>query len=148
MKLTGSPQALKPEDFVELPEATDLVAAAQELDALLEAEMPVRSDPSVAALLISIGAPSIAQRAVAQPEPVNPSQFQLDLALPLAPPPGREGPEGVMPPVQVDRKLFDNAEKLVRPGMDALARFGYSEPISDPFGVDMRSELRKIVRSS
>jgi hypothetical protein len=43
---------------------------------------------------------------------------------------------------------FDGLQRRVRPGMNELSRYGYDAAFGDPYGADMRNELRTLVRNA
>lgn len=55
-----------------------------------------------------------------------------------------DGPQ----PIPISRETFGPLLRQVRPGFRALGKFGYNEPITDPYGDLMRNALRRLVRTS
>lgn len=72
--------------------------------------------------------------------------FALDLPPLLATPGQASGEEPPLSPPAIDEGLFDSVRGALEPGMDSLARLGYDPSNQDPFGVDLKAKLRRLVR--
>lgn len=66
----------------------------------------------------------------------------------IAPPAGGGARGPAQPGAIVPPETFDAVQRNVQPGMNELSRYGYNKVNSDPYGADMRNELRTLVRNA
>lgn len=52
------------------------------------------------------------------------------------------------PAIPITRETYGPLQRDVRMSFDRLSRFGWDSPVTDPYGNLMRTELRKLVRTS
>ena len=72
--------------------------------------------------------------------------FALDLPPLLANPMHASGAEPPLSPPAIGEDIFSNVRGALEPGMADLARLGYDPSNQDPFGVNLKASLRRLVR--
>jgi len=81
----------------------------------------------------------------------DPAVFAFDLAslspvvddVPLSPPPATEGPAR---PAAPSPALFDTLQKAPDPSIDYLSRFGIGPSSPSALAVDLRGQIRRMIR--
>jgi hypothetical protein len=102
--------------------------------------------PSQDILKILTGLPGLEPAA---DELISPPSFQRVLDTTSVNPEDFPDMGGVSPPAaqaHFTDKMFNDLKSASSPGLDGLARYGYTPPISDPYGSNLRSELKRILR--
>jgi len=95
--------------------------------------------------------------ALASPDSYSAPSLPTALAEPVTPPPqGGAGPQGFPAALtqakqndfyqQRDlQRAFDPLSQQLGGNIDTLSRFGYSKPVTDPYGYNMKATLRNVV---
>lgn len=72
--------------------------------------------------------------------------FALDLPPLLAGPAQLSGVEPPLSPPAIGEDIFGSVRGALEPGVSDLARLGYDPSNQDPFGVNLKASLRRLVR--
>jgi hypothetical protein len=73
--------------------------------------------------------------------------FALDLPPLQLDPAAASGVEPPLSPPSIDDDAFADLTAVFAPTVDSLARLGYDPQGRDPLGLDLRAQIRRIVRS-
>lgn len=106
------------------------------------AEAPVQAAPESGALTSMLKDMSLAPL----PAGDNGDIFALDLPPLLANPAQLSGVEPPLSPPAIGEDIFSSVRGALEPGMSDLARLGYDPSNQDPFGVNLKASLRRLVR--
>lgn len=72
--------------------------------------------------------------------------FALDLPPLLSSPARLSGEEPPLSPPAIGEDIFSSVRGALEPGMSDLARLGYDPSNQDPFGVNLKANLRRLLR--
>jgi|JI10StandDraft_1071094.scaffolds.fasta_scaffold240429_2 hypothetical protein len=105
-------------------------------------EAPGQDAPESSAL------PSVLKDISLAPLPAGDSGgiFALDLPPLLANPAQLSGVEPPLSPPAIGEDIFSSVRGALEPGISDLARLGYDPSNQDPFGVNLKASLRRLVR--